>query len=529
MVTIKKVTLKNFKRFKEYEVKFNDDLNIIIGDNEVGKSTILESIDLVLSGSISRLQNIGIENLFNVDSINNFLDGSHDYSSLPEIRIEVFLDLKSELNADLNGTNHLDPSGKELDGLVLVVRPDDDYSSDIQEIINSGDKNFPFEYYRCEFFTFGGKSYNSYKKYVEHLLIDSSQINSEYAAREYIKTIFNLYTASGERSGLNNLYRQQRNSFESNFKNLNDKLKDKNYKFVLKTDLKSSLESGLTLSSNNVPIEQHGNGKRAIIKTQFALNKGSKKSLDLILLEEPENHLSHINTRKLIFSIAEAKDKQIFIATHSSLIATRLELNKAIVLAENKTDTSINFSALPSDTSKFFLKAPNHKVLEFILSSRVILVEGDAEYILISEFYKKVTGSTLDGDGVHVIEVGGKTFKRYMDLANLIPNMKIAVITDNDGDYETNCDKNYLEYTVSPNIKIFYEKDNAKSTFEKVIYRENTKVCDDLFLAARKTLTVENYMLSNKTESAFNLVLKDKVKDMHIPSYITEAIEWIRK
>ena len=62
MSKIKKLKLKNFKRFSKFEVEFRDNLNILAGENESGKSTILSAIDLVLRGSRNRIESIGMEN-----------------------------------------------------------------------------------------------------------------------------------------------------------------------------------------------------------------------------------------------------------------------------------------------------------------------------------------------------------------------------------------------------------------------------------------------------------------------------------
>ena len=48
-VTIKKVVLHNFKKFKDFSADFRDGKNIIVGENESGKSTLLTAIDLTLS------------------------------------------------------------------------------------------------------------------------------------------------------------------------------------------------------------------------------------------------------------------------------------------------------------------------------------------------------------------------------------------------------------------------------------------------------------------------------------------------
>ena len=50
-MNIRKVAIKNFKCFKDiFELDLKDGVNIIVGNNEEGKSTILEAIHLALSG-----------------------------------------------------------------------------------------------------------------------------------------------------------------------------------------------------------------------------------------------------------------------------------------------------------------------------------------------------------------------------------------------------------------------------------------------------------------------------------------------
>ncbi len=54
--TITKIKIKNFKKFTDFSVEFDDSINLLIGDNESGKSTILSAIDIVLSGSRSKVE-----------------------------------------------------------------------------------------------------------------------------------------------------------------------------------------------------------------------------------------------------------------------------------------------------------------------------------------------------------------------------------------------------------------------------------------------------------------------------------------
>ena len=50
-VYIKELNIENFKCFQGvFNLKLNEGLNILVGDNEAGKSTILEAVHLVLMG-----------------------------------------------------------------------------------------------------------------------------------------------------------------------------------------------------------------------------------------------------------------------------------------------------------------------------------------------------------------------------------------------------------------------------------------------------------------------------------------------
>ncbi len=522
MKTIKRIVLSNFKRFKSFEVELDDKLNIFIGDNEAGKSSVLLALDLALSGSRSKIETMGLETLFNSETVSAFLAGTKKFDDLPNLFVEIYL--SDQGKAELNGKNN--SKSIVCDGLRFVCEPIDEYSKEIGEVLKDGDPNFPFEYYAIKFTTFAGEPYSGFKKHLKHLVIDSSLINNDYATREYTRSIYGANSTVLERNRNENLYRKSKTVFRNAaLGDLNKKLDS--YKFSVRTNPKANLETDLVITENDIPIESKGKGRQCFIKTEFALRKNEDEhSLDVLLLEEPENHLSHTNMKRLIQRISDSENKQLFIATHSSLICTRLDLRKAILL--NSAGASpFGLKDLPEDTAKFFIKAPDNNVLECVLSCKVILVEGDAEFILFDALYKKHSGnSTLENDGVHVISVGGTSFKRYLDLAKLL-GIKTAVVRDNDGDYQKNCVDNYANY-VAANMRVFSDKNPARWTFEACFYQDNTEACDDLFKPGRVKLSVQDYMLDNKADAAFELLDK-KGATLVAPTYIQDAIAWIRE
>ena len=60
MAVIRKVIIQNYKQFKNLSIDFNPDVNIIVADNENGKSTLFEAIHLALSGKINNKKILGL-------------------------------------------------------------------------------------------------------------------------------------------------------------------------------------------------------------------------------------------------------------------------------------------------------------------------------------------------------------------------------------------------------------------------------------------------------------------------------------
>lgn len=519
MAHILKTKFKNFKRFTDFEVNFDSQRNILVGDNEAGKSTILTAIELVLSGSRSRVETLGVEALLNAEMVSTFLAGNKQIKDLPKLVIELYLN--DEGNPDLNG--RCNSENKDHDGLQLTIEPNDELTKEIAQVLSAPGDNFPFEFYVAKFTTFNGEAYSGYRKFIRYIALDSTQINSEYATNQYVQAMYEATVDQPERYKLKNEYRQQKNDFrDTKLQPVNAQVQE--YDFSIKSGSKFNLETDLTLTEGGIPIEQRGKGKQCFIKTAFALRERNEdKTIDVLLLEEPENHLSHTSMYKLISQVENAHKNQVIIATHSSLICSRLDLRKSILLNSAAT-VPATLKDLDENTAKFFEKAPNHNILELVLSEKVILVEGDAEYILMECLYKQVTGRLPTQDGVHIISVGGTSFKRYIEVSKIL-KIRTAVIRDNDKDYKKNCIDNYKDY-ITDNVTIYADSDNARYTFEVCMYEDNKTVCDQLFREGKIQLAPQEYMLKNKTTAALKLLLHDQTT-LVVPKYIQEAIEWL--
>lgn len=136
---ITKLLMENFKSFKErFEVKFTEGLNIIVGDNEAGKSTILEAINLALTGFYINRPLRGELNqyLFNETSVRNYLDSLQGGApeSPPRILIELYLtDEEPMLSGDFNKDRI--PSS----GIHVSIEFNEEYRAEYEALIAAGE------------------------------------------------------------------------------------------------------------------------------------------------------------------------------------------------------------------------------------------------------------------------------------------------------------------------------------------------------------------------------------------------------
>ena len=96
-MNIKKVNIWNYKCFEgKFSIEFNQGVNILVGDNETGKSTILESINLALTGILNGryLRNELSQYLFNHKVVSRYIDEVKEGLNPvpPEIVIEIFFE-----------------------------------------------------------------------------------------------------------------------------------------------------------------------------------------------------------------------------------------------------------------------------------------------------------------------------------------------------------------------------------------------------------------------------------------------------
>ncbi len=523
---ISKLKIKGYKKFKEFEIKFNENLNILVGENEAGKSTILNAIDIVLNQKYKNTDKYIVKEMLNVENVESFLK-SKKIKDLPKVEIELYIKFDdNEISTlDYKGQNNLD--GTETSGIKFICEFDCDYSEELKEQIEEG--KIPYEYYTLKWETFAKHSYKTTKRPIKSVIIDNSNIDTNNSFNYYNKMLFNNAFENNDRVRIKDSFR---NSLVDTCSALNLTIDDSNKRCFGVNEKKVLFENVISIIDDGIPLENKGKGKENLIKTEIAINR-KKDVLDLVLLEEPENHLSHTNLRKMISKIqSDIVNGQVILTTHNNLIVNKLKLKNVMWITEN---CAKSLNSLDKD-AEFFDKAPNNNILQFILAEKVLLVEGPTECILIPRIYEEIYNASIDSTNVDIISCAGVTYKRYIELAKQL-NKKVAIITDNDEE-EGNIEKFKKFNTENENIKIFSDMQIKNWTWEVCFYNLNKEKLDKIIKVQNseykfkgksyKNNITLGKMLNNKTDTAI-VMLKDMDNNEYIiPEYIKEALEWIK-
>lgn len=167
---------------------------------------------------------------------------------------------------------------------------------------------------------------------------------------------------------------------------------------------------------------------------EFKYQKAHQSIANFLLIEEPEAHI-HTHIQKTLFDRIAYDDTQIIYSTHSTQISEVSNIQSVNVLGRvgRTCEAYQPATGLTPDqlgSVQRYLDAIRSNLL---FAKSVVLVEGDAEEILVPTLFKKVLGVSLDELGVSLINVRSTGFK---NVALLFHDTRIrkrcGIITDLD-------------------------------------------------------------------------------------------------
>jgi putative ATP-dependent endonuclease of OLD family len=461
----------------------------------------------------------------------------------PGILIELYFEIEHDsLRATFEGNGN--SLKQKACGIKFQIAFDEKYQPAYNILLQNGDnvRSLPIEYYDFSWSSFARDDRLTPTTIpFKSALIDSANTRYQSGADIYVSRVIRDILSEEVKVRISQAHRKLKDTFAEDdvIKEVNKeieqkKISDKKVELSVDMSTKTAWETSITTYFDDIPFSYIGRGEQCMIKTKLALSRKKSQEAHILLLEEPENHLSHAKLNKLINHIKEShEEKQIVVSTHSSFVANKLGLSSLILLNIDKDTNKRNetrLTDLDEGTKKYFDKLAGFDTLRLILCRKAILVEGPSDELVVQKAYRdKTKGKLPIGDEVDVISVGN-SFLRFLEIAEKI-RKPVVVVTDNDKDYQNKVVKKYKTYEKYPFIKICADSNNDLWTLETQIVWANKNQMDTL----RRILgiksedypdeeSITDYMRDNKTDCALKIF--DTTEPIKLPQYILDATNW---
>lgn len=442
---VSEIKLYNFRKFQSVDAKpglsisFHKGLNALIGENDSGKSSVIDAIKLVLLTQSNDYIRVSDEDFytdgensadefridillsdFTEDEAKNFVEylsfkKNYDERVLYYLQLHyrawkengrVFTELRAGESAD-----SVVLEGKARDLLKCVyLRPLRDAEREMRAGRNSRISQILF-------------NHPVFKMPKEHRLLDILKTANDDIERFFV-----------DEEGRDILI-AIRNTLEEF--NEQDAANDAGFK-TSDIQLKSILES-LSLSA---PEYHPGLGELNLLfiaAELLLLQHDDNGGLRLALIEELEAHLHPQAQLRLIQYLQREYHEtgvQIIISTHSTILASKINLKNLILLKNGcGYDLSAGNTGLEKGDYLFLQRFLDVTKANLFFAKGVIMVEGDAENILIPVI-ADILGCPLEKYGVSIVNVGSTAFLRYSRIFiradGSTMGIPVSVVTDCD-------------------------------------------------------------------------------------------------
>ncbi len=450
---LKQIQIKNFRGIKELELTLPlDKLCILIGENNSGKSSILDALQICLSKPISNKRQLFDDYDYHLE------DATASPENSPPIEIILtFSEVESgewdeSILGPLEGAIQIDIDS-ELNIVTVQVKSQFDLTSNNYEMT-------------VDFLRSSGERLNVYRS---HQLLYELRRLIPYHHLDSLRNAASEFRANSEfwKPFLSSpdLSEKERESIEHSLQELNQEILDKHTSFEsikrylgktakflpLGTDETVAIEAIPTrifdvLSKTQVlleaktgahiPIIRHGSGTQSFavicLFEAFLRDQLKSESRDpLTTLEEPEAHL-HPSAVQVVSQMLGKLPGQKVVATHSGDILANVELK--LIRRLRKVNGSVTAFEVkdgvfkPEEIAKLKYHIRNTRG-ELLYSRCWVLVEGKTDATILS-YCSQALKCNLYAEGVSLVEAGNAV-KEIVKLANQL-GIEWLIVVDKD-------------------------------------------------------------------------------------------------
>lgn len=523
---ISRITLKNFRKVPSDQllsVEFKEGLNLIIGENNIGKTTITDAISLCLSyGNPEKV--VWLKE-----------DDFHDKEKPIEIIIEF---------SDLN------PSQEAAFLPALVLDKNDQHKLKFEFNFEMKDDRV-YPNIKCGELGLTSNPYDLLKFlksiYLQALRDVNLEFQPGYKSRlgkivkkrfpEDTRSFEDIFNAANQEAlkyqGDKNPVKELEGETNINIEKLSLRGDDNKIRLSFVEQEFTRILTNIVMKTKQKDLDVRTNGLGynnliyiSTILTELKMEEYlSPHTFNCLLIEEPESHLHpQLQTLLLEFLQTEYSSIQVILTSHSPTITSAINFDNINLLVKKNQNTQsilIKNTKLERENKDFLKRYLDVTKSQLFFARKIIFVEGITEAMLMKAFWNYIYDNLddkFDRQGIEVVNIQGIAFRPYIDLIKNVfteTKVKSVIITDDDRGTGKGCieSKRFLKNgdirSTSEIISIFDQApisnraSNLKIEVDK-LKKEGVPV--DIFLA-RKTFEVEFGIANEKNKSFFKEII----------------------
>lgn len=477
---IHKISMRNFRNFKEQEIEFNDGVNVIIGHNNAGKSNLIRALALVLDPH-------GTKRL-DINDFNKNVALEELMSNPPQIKISIII--RQSTNEDLTSDdlvtigNWLTQLEEPYEALLTYdfFLPEKEKASYIDAIKNASNLEVVWKIIKHDFIRlyvhkiWGGNitaqnvaESEALQKFDFQFLdairdVERDMLSGKNTLLRDVLDFFMDYEIKSDLKKTEEVkiteIKQKKKEFsdiaDSLLRGLQDRMnvgKEQILSYAKETgasfnkavpNFEGSLSdvemfSALRLiveyqSGIKIPATHNGLGYNNLIFMSLLLSKmqvnadgkylgSNAKVFPILAIEEPEAHLHPAMQYQFLRFLKKNKNdkkvRQIFVSSHSTHITSSVSLDEMICLHNNDGNTTVGYpgKVFPADqNSKKYVQRFLDATKSDMLFAQKVILVEGLAEQLLLSVFAKYLGISLEENHIAVINVGGRYFNHFLHM-----------------------------------------------------------------------------------------------------------------
>lgn len=433
------IKLENFRIFKKCTVDFRSGLNLIVGENDAGKTALIDSIKLIL-GTLSNEWTRIEDSDFHHDEDHFSIVCTFKELSEPEAAAFLeWLSFDQTNNYYLKVTLRARKLNNGKNAFTIFAGADEDSGAlqgEAREKLRVTylkplrDAEFELTPKRNSRFSQILDSFHTFQNKTDHKLVEiMSRANNE---------VMEYFESGGDGAVIQEMINDD---YLANFSLIHNPLRSKID--IAGNKLKSVLEKLELRIINNQQNENLGLGSNNLLfiaAEMLLLKKESDYTgLKLALVEEIEAHLHPQSQLNLIDFLERESQKlgfQSIITTHSNSLASKIPINN-LILFKNGCAFPLHqdYTMLNPGDYEFLRRFLDATKANLFFANGILMVEGDAENLFLPAFADCI-GRSLFKYGVSIVNVSSTALLRYSKIFQRKDGSKmgipVACIADRD-------------------------------------------------------------------------------------------------